>query len=151
MARDSQLIASWPTRTRQGGSVSRRADSRNEAARSHTGGPLVDAVGAMGAVELERVVAALECIGKAPVGDLEELSGEIAADVLRRRMENVDRGAGRGGWRYGRCKLGDRTSELGTVGERTCLLAGGLVVGGELLVGPGVRQPAVGVAEIDHA
>ena len=105
----------------------------------------------VGAVELERALTAAKCLDDVPLGDLEELSGQIAFDVLRQRVERVDRRVDRGGWWDRRCEQGDGPGEFGTAtGEPLTLPQGGAVVVREVLRASWRGQPPVDVVEVGH-
>src|SRR5437764_10541882 len=61
--------------------------------------PMPRRVAVVGAVELERPMAAGECVGGMARGGLEDSLRESAVGVLRQPVERVNRGAGRGGRR----------------------------------------------------
>jgi hypothetical protein len=153
MPRDSQLIESLTISTIVGGSVSTRVDwEQPTGGFVHDREPLGDVASAVGTVELEPAMAAVEGVSDVALGDVEELLGEIAVDFRRQGMEHVDRGASRGGWWHGPSEPRDWPSWLRpeAVRRRPRVTLRGAVERGEMLVAPFDRELPVDVVEVNH-
>ena len=105
-----------------------------------------------GAVELERVMPAVQRIGRVSFGGGDELLGEVLLSARGQGVEHVDRDVHAGG-RWDRCcEERDRPIEVVVRGlpYRRPTMIGLPVALGELLLGPGPSELPVGLVEVDH-